>query len=342
MTILAKREMDILSLLISKYIATAAPISSGCIASEFGLGLSPATIRNVLAKLGDMGLLVQPHTSAGRVPTAAGFRYYVNTILGHHELSKEEEAIITKQFNLHPENMRDILKRTGRILSLISNYAGLIVMPKSEQTIFKHMEFLPLSTGKVLGIFVSRDGTVHNRIIDVGEDCSYPDFEKITSYCNSAYHGYSLEDACRKAEKEFAEERSRYDKIIGRALAWSKEIFANVSSEELFVQGEEKLMSAPEFSDVETLKQIMDALEEKNQIVHLLSRATQSSEVSVFIGSESNYEAVENCSIVTASYKKGKEVIGMLGVIGPTRMDYSHIIPTVDFTAKLVSSMLEV
>ncbi|MBI2341571.1 MAG: heat-inducible transcriptional repressor HrcA, partial [Deltaproteobacteria bacterium] len=167
-------------------------------------------------------------------------------------------------------------------------------------------------------------------------------FEKISSYCNSAYYGCSLEDACRKAEKELALERVRYDKIIGRALAWSKEIFDNVSGEELFVQGEEKLMSAPEFSDIETLKQVMAALEEKNQIVHLLSRAEQSSEVSVFIGSESNYEAVENCGIVTASYKKGKEVIGTLGVIGPTRMDYSHIIPTVDFTAKLVSSMLEV
>ncbi|MBI2342624.1 MAG: heat-inducible transcriptional repressor HrcA, partial [Deltaproteobacteria bacterium] len=167
---LIKRDLDILSLLISKYIATAAPVSSGCIAEEFGLGLSPATIRNVLAKLGDMGLLAQPHTSAGRIPTAVGFRYYVNTILGHHELSKDEETVITKQFDLHPANMQDILRSSSRILSLISNYAGLVVMPKSEQAIFKHMEFLPLSTGKVLGIFISRDGSVHNRIIDVNED----------------------------------------------------------------------------------------------------------------------------------------------------------------------------
>ncbi len=337
---ITQRDTDILSLLISEYVATAAPVGSSTIATCGGLGISSATVRNVLAKLEDIGLLSHPHTSAGRMPTAAGFRFYVNTILGRSDLSESDQRAIEKQFNVTPNNLEEVLKRTGRILSLISNYTGLVVMPKPDMVTFKHMEFLPLSTGKILGVFISREGIVHNRVIDVGEELSYPDFEKISNYCNDAFYGYSLEDAHKKALKEYDEERVRVDRIISHALLWSKELFNEAAKDELFVQGEANLLYAPEFSDARKLKQVMDALEEKRGIVHLLNRATESDEVCVFIGAESNYEAVSNCSIVTTHYKKGREIVGTLGVIGPTRMDYSKVIGTVDFTAKLVSSML--
>lgn len=337
---LSPRDIDVLSLLISEYVATAAPVASGTIAKHSNLGLSSATIRNVLAKFEEIGLLTHPHTSAGRVPTPAGLRFYVNTILNKREISEKERAIIEKQFG-NSKSVEDILKRTGKILSLVSNYTGLIVMPKPTDITFKHIEFIPLSTGKALGIFVSREGLVHNRVVDIGEDFTYPDFEKISNYCNSAFYGFSLEEALKKATKEMEDTRAQYDKILGHALLWSKELFSEASEEELVIHGESKLVLEPEFADAKKLKDVMVALEEKKEIVHLLNRAAESDEVCVFIGAESHYSAVSNCSIVTTPYKKGGKIVGTLGVIGPTRMDYSKVIPTVDFTGKLISELLK-
>ena len=337
---LLHRDIDILSLLISEYISTAAPIGSATIASRGNLSLSSATIRNVLARLEEYGLLTHPHTSAGRMPTPAGLRFYVNTILSRRELSEGERTVIERQFSRPGASIENVLERTGAILSLVSNYTGLVVMPKPEHLTFKHLEFLPLSRGKVLGIFVSREGLVHNRVIDVGEEFSYPDFEKISNYCNNTFYGCTLEDALKKAVREYEEERVRYDRLISRALVWSKELFGTASQDELVVRGESKFISEPEFTDVEKLKQIMDALEEKKEIVHLLNRASESDEVSVFIGAESGYDAVANCSIVSTPYKKNGKAVGRLGVIGPTRMNYSRVIPTIDFTAKLLGEML--
>lgn len=339
---LIQRDIDILSLLISEYVATAAPVGSTTIASRGNLGLSSATIRNVLARLEDVGLLTHPHTSAGRLPTTPGLRYYVNTILSRHDLSEEEKNSIQRQFGSASPDVEDVLKRAGKILSLVSNYTGLVVMPKSDQITFKHIEFLPLSPGKVMGIFVSREGQVHNRIIDVGEDFTYPDFEKISNYCDKSFYGCTLSEAIAKAAKSYEEERAKYDLLISKALVWSKELLTDASREELVIHGESKFLSEPEFADIEKLKHVMAALEEKKEIVHLLNRAVESDEVCVFIGTESNYKAVTDCSIVTTPYKKHGQVVGTIGIIGPTRMNYSKVIPTVDFMAKIVSGMLEV
>ncbi len=337
---LSTRDIDILSLLISEYIASAAPVGSSAIAKCSNLGLSSATIRNVLGRLENMGLLTHPHTSAGRVPTPTGLRFYVNTILNSHNLSSKEKNAIEKQFEVTPPNLEDVLKRAGKILSLISNYTGLVVMPKKAGLTFKQMEFVPISSTKILGIFVSREGVVHNRVIDIGGEFSYPDLEKISNYCNRAFYGCTMEDAAAKAAKEYEDERIRHDRLISRAILWSKELFEDAAQNDLFIEGEANLLQAPEFADVEKLKSVMEALEEKKGIVHLLNRAAEGDEICVFIGAESNFEPVSSCSIVTTPYKKGKNIVGTIGVIGPTRMDYNKVIPTVDWTARLVSSML--
>jgi heat-inducible transcriptional repressor len=337
---LIQRDIDILSALVSEYISTAAPVGSAAIAKAWGIGLSTASIRNVLAKLEEMGLLAQPHTSAGRVPTNPGLRFYVNTILNQRELSEKEKAAISGQFDRTPSNTEDILRRANKILSLISNYTGLVVLPKVDRLTLKHMEFLPLTTGKCLGIFVSREGIVHNRVIDIGEDFTYPDLEKISNYCNTAFYGHSLEDAAKKISKEMEKAQSRYDRLIGKALFLAGELLDESATDELLVHGEAKLLTAPEFADVKKLREVMDALEEKKGLLHLLERAAEGDDVCVFIGSESNYSAMTNCSIVTTRYKKADGIVGTLGVIGPTRMDYSKVIPTVDFTAKIVNELL--
>lgn len=337
---LNQRDIDILSLLVSEYVATATPVGSVNLAGRFNLGLSSATVRNVLAKLEDMGLLMHPHTSAGRLPTPAGLRFYVNTIINRRELTQDERSAIERQFTNSPSSVENVLKRTTKILSLVSSYTGLVVMPKPQGMTFKHMEFIPLSTGKLLGIFISREGLVHNRVIDIGDEYSYPELEKISNYCNRSFYGCSLEDALKKVSEEFEKERTNYDKLFAKALLWSKDILLEASESELLVQGESLLLNEPEFADVEKLKHVMEELEEKKNIMHLLNRSMESEEVCVFIGAETGVEAVSDCSIVTTPYKKEGKVVGTLGVIGPTRMNYSRVIPTVDFTARLVSDIL--
>ena len=338
---LLPRDIDILSLLISEYVATAAPVASTTLASRGEIGLSSATVRNVLAKLEETGLLTHPHTSSGKIPTSAGLRYYVNTILNKRVLSEEEQLSIERQLGSSKTSMEEILKRTGKILSMVSNYTGLVVLPKSGTITFKHVEFLPISAKKILGIFVTREGTVHNRMIDVGGDFTYSDLEKVSNYCNRAFYGYTLDAAIQKVAKELEEEQVECDRLLSHALLWSRELFSEASADKLVVEGETSFLDEPEFSDIDKLKQVMDALEEKKGILYILNRAAESDEICVFIGGESNYDAVSNCSIVTTPYKKQGQILGTLGVIGPVRMDYSHVIPTVDFTAKIVSSLLE-
>lgn len=341
MSEILQRDVDVLSLLISEYISTAAPVGSQSIASHSSIGLSSATIRNTLAKLEDMGLLTHPHTSAGRLPTTSGLKFYINTILSRRELDQDEQRTITGHFSHSMKNIEDVLNRAGKILSVVSNYTGLVIMPKPKDVTFKHIEFHPLYTGKVLGIFVSREGLVHNRIIEVSDELSYPELEKIANYCNAAFYGLSLEDAASKAGREFDEVKNGYDRLLTRALLWSKGLLEDAGESELLIHGESKFLSEPEFTDIAKLKSIMNALEEKKGIIHILNRAAESDEVSVFIGAESGIEAVANCSIVTSPYKKNGKIVGTLGVIGPTRMNYSHVIPTIDFTGKLVSEMIK-
>lgn len=338
---LSLRERDILDILISEYISTALPVGSGTIAQRGALGLSTATIRNVLAQLEEMGFLVQPHTSAGRVPTNAGLRYYINTIVKRHSLSDEEQGAIYSQVQSSGGGIDSVLKKTGEILSLMSNYTGLVVLPKLNNVVLKHIEFIPLTSGKIMGIFVSREGDVHNWVIDVGEEFTYLDIEKMSNYCNKFFYGLTLQKARNKAVRELNEEQARYDRLTSIAILWSSEMFGSVSDGELLVEGEAKLLKVPEFANMERLRQVVEALEEKKKLVHLLNRAVDGNEVCVFIGTESGYDAVSDCGIVTTAYKKGGEVLGTIGVIGPARMDYSRIIPTVDFTARLVSRVIE-
>ncbi len=340
MTKLTQRESDVLGLLIKEYISTASPIGSTSIVKNGNLDLSSATIRSVLSKLEDSGLLLQPHTSAGRIPTPIGFRYYVDTIIGRHDLSDKEKDIISEQFANSDKSINNVLKRAAAVLSLISKFTGLVVMPKFEKATFKHMEFLPLSDKKILGIFVSKEGIVNNRVIEMDEDFTYADLEKITNYCNRSYYGLSLEEARAKAGKETEYEKAKYDRLITKGLLWSKKIFDESDESELLIEGENRLIDIPEFSDISELKRVMTAFEDKKKLTHLLSRAQESDNVRIFIGAESGYDAIDKCSIISSSYSKDGTVVGTIGVIGPTRMDYSHVVPVVDFTGKLVSDLL--
>ncbi|MDP2599619.1 MAG: heat-inducible transcriptional repressor HrcA [Deltaproteobacteria bacterium] len=337
---LSERYSEVLNLLVADYIATCDAIGSRHLSKKIVGRLSPATIRSVMSDLEEMGYLSHPHTSAGRIPTQKGLRYHVDTFIGQGVLGDSERSAIEEQYRFPEKDIRSLMLKTGKVLAGISRYAGLVATPKWEKTAFKHIEFLPLSRGRLLGIFVSQNGMVENRVLEIHEEVNYRELEKINNYCNASFLGLTLEEARTKVGKELSQARQEYDALLTKALLFSQELLTKIETEELLVEWESQLLDAPEFSTVERVKELMQMLEEKNQLLKVLDSCMESSGVRIFIGAESHCEAAKNLSLITATYKQGKQVIGTLGVIGPTRMDYSRVIPMVDFTAKLVTDLL--
>ncbi len=334
------RHLEILNILISDYIASAQPVGSRTIAQKHAGSLSSATVRNVMADLTEMGLVGQPHVSAGRVPTDAGMRLYVDSLLKRRELSEGEMEAIRIRCEGDERRVGSVLRRTSKMLAAVSRYAGLVVTPDAGRVVFKQIEFVPLSGRRLLGIFVSQDGMVENRLIEVSEDYTYPELERIANYCNQAFMGLTLEEAVEKAERELAAERADYDSLLKQAMSLSREVLGVVPGAELVVEGELHLLSEPEFAEAEAFRRVIDAIEEKRSLLHLLERCREGSGVSIFVGSDAGLQNMDSLGIVSAPYFKDGRVIGALGVIGPMRMDYSRVVPIVDFTAKVLSDTL--
>lgn len=337
---LSNRDQEILQILISDYIASAQPVGSKAIATHHSRLISPATIRNVMADLEQRGYLLQPHTSAGRIPTEKGMRYYVDCLLKVRDLDENEKEQILNRYAGVGHNIDSLLKRTSNILSAISKYAGIVASPKVQNSDFKHIEFIRLSHKRLLGIFVTQTGLVQNRIIECNEEFSYSDLDRINNYCNSAFLGLTLSEALTKAKKELGLEQIEYDKLLKKAMLMSHELLSEIPTCDVLIEGEERLLNNPEFTQVESIKKVLEALEQKQQIVQLLDRCLDSEGVKIFIGAESGITA-EGMSFVAAPYKQGNKTIGTIGVIGPTRMDYSRVIPVVDFTSKLISDLMD-
>lgn len=340
MRTVSKRAEEILSSLISEFVDSGRPVGSRTLAKRLGSRLSPATIRNVMADLERSGLLAHKHTSSGRVPTDNGVRYFVDKLLEVSSLSDDEILSIKSKYDSSQYSVSDILHSTSGILSELSNYTGLVVAPKMDGVYVKHMEFIPLSNKRILGIFVGRNGLVENRIIKVDRNYNYSELEKINNYCNRAFYGLALTDARDKISKEFETVKEEYDELVSGALLLSQKMFVDLEKTDLFVDGGSQLMNILEFDDLNKAASLMDLLEEKRRLIDLLNGALESESVNIFIGLESGYGAMVNCSVVSAPYKKDGRVLGTLGIIGPTRMNYAKVIPIVDCTAKLVSDVL--
>lgn len=337
---LGGRYNEILTLLIGDFIAKAQAVGSRQLSRKTKQRLSAATIRNVMSDLEEMGYLFQPHTSAGRIPTTKGLRYYVDTLIEKRSLSPNEKEAIENHFPVRRKDIPSLMKQTGQMLATISQYAGLVVTPRWSKTVFKHLEFLPLSGGRLLAIFVSQDGMVENRILETTDNFNYRDLEKINNYCNASFVGLSLEDARKKVAIELQQAEFEYDRLLSNALLFSRELFQDIGESDLVVEGESRLLDSPAFSNVESIREILRILEEKQKLLNILDTSVKSPGVKIFIGSDAEEGGVRNVSMITATYGSKTQVLGTLGVIGPTHLDYSRVIPMVDFTAKLVSQLM--
>ena len=336
----SERTRRILHDLIDEYIHTGTPVGSQTLARK-GIDLSPATLRNVMAELEEMGYLFQPHVSAGRVPTEKALRFYVDSILEVRVLTRAEREIIQQQYRCTEMELTGLLKDTSQILSSISRNISVVVIPKFIYTVFKLMEFISVSRNRILVIFVSQSGVVQNKIVEVEEDIPQAELDKYARYLNELLKGLTLQEVKQKIVEEMQKEKNRYDLLLSKALNLSRKALDVDEQAEIYVDGTLNLLEYPEFSEVQKMKRILQTIEEKERLLQLLNKAMEAQGVQIFIGSENELQEMEGCSFITSTYSRENHVLGALGVIGPTRMDYERIIPIVDYTAKIVSKMLE-
>lgn len=337
---LSERNKKILEAIIEDYIVTAEPVGSRAVARSHGLALSPATVRNVMSDLEEMGFLTSPHTSAGRVPTDQAYRFYVDSLLAVGRIDKAERERIRKRYTGAGRDMGAVLHETSRLLSSVSHYMGIVLAPRFSSTTLRHMEFVKLGGRRILAILVADNGAVQNRLIETDEEFAEVDLVRMSNYLNELLQGVPVAEVRARILEEMQNEKVLYDTLLSRALRLSEQTLVE-SGAQIFMEGQTNILDQPEFSDVGRMKEVFKAFEEKSQLVNLLDRCISAQGVQIFIGAETHLSRMEGMSIITSTYVSGKNTLGVLGVIGPTRMGYGKVIPIVDYTAKLVSKLLE-
>jgi heat-inducible transcriptional repressor len=339
--VLTQRGRDVLNAIIRDYIETAEPVGSRAVSKKSDLRLSPATIRNIMSDLEDIGLITHPHVSAGRVPTESGLRFYINSILELRPLAELEKQRIQNFLRDSSQEVEDLLKNTSKMLAVVTEQAAVVSQPKSSATVFKHIEFIRLRDNLVLMVLVTEAGLVQNKIIEIEEILTQPELDRLTHYLNELLSNLTLDQVKQKILDEMKRDKDDFDALLTKALEISNQAFQEESVGEVYIEGRTNLMQYPEFSQIETLRDLFKAFEEKSILIRLLEKSINASGIQIFIGSETQINEMEGCSVITASYTKGDYPIGTLGVIGPTRMNYDRVIPIVDYTARVVSKILE-
>jgi len=339
---LSGRDRQVLEAVVSDYIQSGEPVGSRTVSKRYELRVSPATIRNVMADLEERGLLSQPHTSAGRVPTEKGLRIYLDTLMRSRTLGKEERARIRRAFQENKSDIQAILQQTSRILSSFCRQAGVVLWPSWKATRLKHIEFVRLRPNQVMVILISKTGLVKHSLLEWPEDIKQEELDKYGRYLNERFQDLPLGEVKERILEEMVKEKVLFDALYSRALEVTQRFFeSSLENSEVYIEGQINLLENPEFSDVERLKGILEAFENKSRIVRLLDMSLKvSSGVQIILGPESEFQELQQISLISSPYRHGDTLLGVLGVIGPLRMDYPRIIPVVEFTASLLSQLL--
>lgn len=333
------RARQLLRTLIGRYIRDGEPVGSQTLARHAGLDVSPATIRNILSDLEDAGLLSAPHTSAGRIPTAQGYRLFVDSLLQVRPLADGDMARLRGELPARA-GTQALLGSASELLSAMTHFVGVVSMPRREQFVFRRIEFVPIEGERVLAILVFADGDVQNRIVQVRRPFESGELERVANYLNSTFAGRPLAEIravllheMRTAQDELHRLMERSIELAGHALA--------PSDDDMLVAGQTRLMGVQELADVDRLRDLFDAFSRKREILQLLERTAQAPGVRIFIGEETGLAPLDGVSLVTAPYGAGGQVLGVLGVIGPTRMAYERVIPVVQAAADVLGDALQ-
>ncbi len=339
---LNERSRDIFRQIVDAYVETGAPIGSRTIARRLGVGLSPATIRNVMSDLEDLGLLYAPHTSAGRLPTDIGMRLFVNGLLERGNLTKDERENIESQCVASGRSLPETLEEATNVLSGLSRCAGLVVAPKMDEPL-KHIEFVLLGPGRALVVLVFASGTVENRIIDVPVGLPASSLIEASNYLSSRLAGRTIAAAVTEIHDELAEHRAQLDSLTSSVVEQGLATWANDErGGALIVRGQAQLLEdIHAIEELEQIRQLFSALETKEALKSLLDLTGSAQGVQIYIGAENELFGLAGCSVVIAPYANSQQqIVGAVGVVGPTRIDYARIIPMVDYTAKVIGRII--
>lgn len=334
-----ERAQALLKILVERYIRDGQPVGSQTLANDSGLSLSPATIRNIMADLEELGLIASPHTSSGRIPTAKGYRVFVDSLLTVQPMRSKEVEDIKQQLSGSAGSSL-LINQASDMLSKITNMAGLVTIPRRERTRLQHIEFLPLSSRRVLVILVVNDQEVQNRVIHVDRDFSPSELQQAANYITKEFAGLELPEVRSRLLKSMQRSRDAMHQLMQDAVNIADQVLNIQQDDDYVLAGQTNLMNYAEMCDIEKLRQLFEAFNTKRDILHILDQSIHAEGTQIFIGEESGYSVLGDCSVVTAPYKVDDEIIGVLGVIGPTRMAYDRVIPIVDVTARLLSAAL--
>jgi len=335
----SERAQTLLKTLIEKYIQEGQPVGSRVLAKDSGLDLSPATVRNVMADLEDMGLVLSPHTSAGRIPTAKGYRMFVDSLLTVKPMHDSMVEALKQQLST-TANTDGVISNTSAMLSEITRLTGIVSVPKRETTRLEHIEFLRLSARRILVILVVNGQEIQNRVIDTDRDFSPAELQETANYLNAKFAGQDLASIRSRLLVSMQQARDAMHQLMQDTMNIADQVLNSSRDDDYVLAGQTNLMSYQEMCDIDKLRNLFEAFNSKRDILHILDQSIHADGMQIFIGGESGYQVLDEVSVVTAPYKVDDEVIGVLGVIGPTRMAYDRIIPIVDVTAKLLSSVL--
>jgi heat-inducible transcriptional repressor len=337
-----ERAQRLLRALIDRYIRDGQPVGSRTLAADSGLDVSPATIRNVMVDLESMGFVTSPHTSAGRVPTIKGYRFFVDTLVKLTPPKGEELRRFQRGLAEAASEPQALALSVSTLLSGVTRLAGVVTVPRRTQLTLRQIEFLPLSERRVLAILVVNDREVQNKIFAVQRDFTQEELQRAGNYLTEQFRGRDLYQVRHRLVDDLAETRESMNALMRDAIEMAQKAFPDSEPElEYVIAGETNLMGFEELADMERLKSLFEAFSRQRDLLHLLDRSMQGEGVNIFIGQESGYRLLDACSVVAAPYVDADNAMGVLGVIGPTRMAYERVIPIVDLTAKLLGSALK-
>lgn len=337
---LDKRSRQVLFAVIDCYINSPGPVGSRVVTKQYAFGLSPATIRNIMADLEDIGYLKQPHTSAGRVPTDTGYRYYVDAITAEKQtLESGLASDLNRRLELLRKDMNLFLDDASRMLSAMSHYIGVALSPNSRSAILNRIDLIKYRDDQVAVILFSDEGIIRNRIVAISPEVTQTDLNRIAEYINDRFSGSALDEIKRLILGEMMKEKVLCDSLIDEAIRICRDIFTS-SPGNVYISGLSGMLSLPDFCDIARIKDLMSAIEDKQIMVKFLDKISDAEGTQIFIGSENPLDEMKQFSVVAATYKEGSRPIGSVGIIGPTRMNYQQAISIVDMTAKYITAML--
>lgn len=329
-----------MKVLVESYISDGQPVGSKALAEHSGLKVSAATVRNVMADLEKMGLIHSPHTSAGRIPTVQGYRIFVDSLLSVKRPDKYLLSQLAVPISNSEEQSR-ILENVSDTLSGVTHLASLVVLPKKELLSLTQIEFIPLSNQRILAVLVHSDNEVQNRVIQTEREYTPAQLQQMGNYLNHLLAGKTIREACDTLAQEMESTRRQMDDMMRSAIKMANHAFVEQPEQDkVMIRGETNLMQYGDIADMEQMRQLFEAFHEKQHILSILNQVSNADGVKLFIGNESRYQPLNDCSVVAAPYQVDGQTMGVLGVIGPTRMAYDKVIPIVDLTAKLLSSAL--